>query len=175
MTPLRQRLIDDMRIRNLSPHTQRSYLEHVSRFARHFGTSPDQLGPEAIRTYQVFLTTARQLSPSSVIVTVAALRFLYTVTLEKDWRIAHVLPVPKKPQTLPAVLSPDDRRTRPEVRAVNRDTVQWPQGAEPVGHHLPLRLRDPRRRAGQDADPGGMEPQVAARLRRRPEQDPAQP
>jgi len=57
MTPLRQRMIDDMRIRNLSPHTQRSNVEHVSRFARHFGKSPDQLGPDAIRTYQVFLTT----------------------------------------------------------------------------------------------------------------------
>jgi site-specific recombinase XerD len=108
MTPLRQRMIDDMRIRNLSPHTQRSYLEHVSRFARHFGRSPDQLGPDAIRTYQVFLTSERQLSPSSVIVAVAALRFLYLVTLEKDWCIAHVLPVPKKPQTLPPVLSPDE-------------------------------------------------------------------
>jgi integrase/recombinase XerD len=108
MTPLRQRMIDDMRIRNLSPHTQRSYVEHVSRFARHFGTSPDQLGPDAIRTYQVFLTTARQLSPRSVIVTVAALRFLYTVTLQKSWTITAVLPVPKKPQALPAVLSPDE-------------------------------------------------------------------
>jgi integrase/recombinase XerD len=108
MTPLRQRMIDDMRIRNLSPHTQRSYVEHVSRFARHFGQSPDELGPDAIRAYQVFLTTTRQLSPSSVIVTVAALRFLYTVTLQKPWTITSVLPVPKKPQTLPVVLSPDE-------------------------------------------------------------------
>lgn len=110
MTPLRQRMIDDMRIRNLSPHTERSYVEHVSRFARHFGKSPDQLGPDAIRAYQVFLTTERQLAPSSVIVTVAALRFLYTVTLQKDWRIEHVLPLPKKPQTLPVVLSPAEVR-----------------------------------------------------------------
>jgi integrase/recombinase XerD len=58
MTPLRQRMIDDMRIRNVSPHTQRSYVEHVSRFARHFDTSPDQLGPDAIRTYQVFPTAS---------------------------------------------------------------------------------------------------------------------
>jgi integrase/recombinase XerD len=108
MTPLRRRMIDDMRIRNLSPHTQRSYLEHVSRFARHFGQSPDQLGPDAISTYQVFLTSERQRSPSSVIVAVAALRSLYLVTLEKDWRMAHVLPVPRQPQTLPAVLSPDE-------------------------------------------------------------------
>ena len=79
MTPLRQRMIDDMRIRNLSPLTQRSYAGHVSLFARHFGTSPDQLGPEQVRAYQISLTTERQLAPSSVTVAVAALRLLYTV------------------------------------------------------------------------------------------------
>lgn len=108
MTSLRQRMIDDMRIRNLSPLTQTSYVGHVSLFARHFRTSPAQLGPEEIRAYQVYLTTERGLATSSVIVAVAALRFLYTITLKKDWRIAHVLPVPKKPQTLPVVLSPSE-------------------------------------------------------------------
>ncbi len=108
MTSLRQRLIDDMRIRHLSPLTQTSYVGHVSLFARHFRTSPAQLGPEAIRAYQIYLTTERGLATSSVIVAVAALRFLYTVTLKKDWRIAHVLPMPNKPQTLPVVLSPGE-------------------------------------------------------------------
>ncbi len=108
MTSLRQRMIDDMRIRNLSPLTQTSYVGHVSLFARHFGTSPAQLGPEEIRAYQVYLTTERGLATSSVIVAVAALRFLDTITLKKDWRIAHVLPVPKQPQTLPVVLSPSE-------------------------------------------------------------------
>ncbi len=59
MTSLRQRLIDDMRIRNLSPLTQTSYVGHVSLFARHVRTSPAQLGPEEIRAYQVYLTTER--------------------------------------------------------------------------------------------------------------------
>lgn len=108
MTPLRQRMIDDMRIRNLSPLTQTSYVGHVSQFARHFGKSPEQLGPEEIRTYQVYLTTERRLATSSVIVATAALRFLYTITLKKDWRMAHVLPVPQKPQTLPVVPSQTD-------------------------------------------------------------------
>ena len=101
-------MIDDMRIRNLSPLTQASYVGHVSLFARHFRTSPAQLGPEEIRAYQVYLTTERGLATSSVTVAVAALRFLYTITLKKDWRIAHVLPVPKQPQTLPVVLSPSE-------------------------------------------------------------------
>ena len=106
MTPLRQRMLEDMPVRNLSPLTQRSYVEHVSRFARHFGRSPVLLGPEEIRAYQVYLTNDKQLSPASIVVTVAALRFLYTVTLQKAWAVKSVIPAPKMPQTLPVVLSP---------------------------------------------------------------------
>ena len=106
MTPLRQRMLEDMPVRNLSPHTQRSYVEHVSRFARHFGRSPALLGPEEIRAYQIYLTNDKQLSTASIVVTVAALRFLYTVTLQKAWAVAAVIPAPKTPTTLPVVLSP---------------------------------------------------------------------
>src|SRR4051812_24729076 len=81
MTPLRQRMSDDMQIRNLAPHTQRSYLQQVSRFARHFGKSPELLGPDDIRAYQLHLTQDRHLSASSILVAVAAIRFLYKVTL----------------------------------------------------------------------------------------------
>ena len=108
MTSLRQRMLEDMQVRNLSPHTQRSYVEQVSRYARHFDRSPDDLGPEEIRAYQVYLTTERQLTPSSICIAVAALRFLYRVTLRKDWSVDAVIPVPKKPQTLPVVLSPEE-------------------------------------------------------------------
>ena len=55
MTVLRQRMTEDMQVRNLSPHTQESYLQQVSLFARHFGKSPDALTPEHIRTYQIYL------------------------------------------------------------------------------------------------------------------------
>ena len=54
MTPLRQRMTEDMRVRNLSPHTQTSYLQQASLFARHFNKSPEQLGPENIRAYQLY-------------------------------------------------------------------------------------------------------------------------
>ena len=50
MTPLRQRMLEDMQVRNLSPHTQASYCQQVSQFARYFGKSPEDLGPEDIRT-----------------------------------------------------------------------------------------------------------------------------
>ena len=106
MTPLRQRMLEDMQIRNLSPLTQRSYVEHVSRFARHFGRSPAVLGPEEIRAYQVYLATDKQLAPASIVIAVAALRFLYIVTLRKAWAVEAVIPTPKVPDTLPVVLSP---------------------------------------------------------------------
>ena len=108
MTPLRQRMLEDLQIRNLSVHTQRSYLEQVSRFARHFGQSPAVLGPEEIRTYQLYLTNEKKLAPGSVVIAVSALRFLYKVTLKKDWPLDDMIPAPKKPQTLPVVLSPDE-------------------------------------------------------------------
>ncbi|GAJ06590.1 unnamed protein product, partial [marine sediment metagenome] len=86
MTPLRQRMTEDMQVRNLSPNTQDSYVRQVAQFARHFSKSPEGLGPEDIRTYQVFLTNEKKLAPSSILVAVAALRFLYRTTLQKDWR-----------------------------------------------------------------------------------------
>lgn len=108
MTPLRQRMIEDMRIRNLSLNTQNSYLQQVSSFARHFGKSPAELCPDDIRAYQVYLTTERKLAPGSVLIAVSALRFLYKVTLKTDWALGDVIPTCKKPQTLPTILSPEE-------------------------------------------------------------------
>ena len=87
MTPLRQRMIEDMQVRNLAPHTQATYILHVSLFARHFRKSPELLGPEEIRDYQLYLTNQRKLAPSSIVVTIAALRFLYNVTLKRGWNL----------------------------------------------------------------------------------------
>ncbi len=75
MTVLRQRMLDDMRIRNLAAETQTSYLRQVAKFARYHGQSPERLGPEDIRSYQLHLIDDRQLAPTSVAGTVAALRF----------------------------------------------------------------------------------------------------
>ena len=108
MTVLRQRMSDDMRVRNLSFNTQRVYLEQVTRFARHFGKSPCQLGPEEIRRYQVYLTVERELAPGSIQIAIAALRFLYRVTLKREWNCGEVLPHPKAPEKLPIVLSPEE-------------------------------------------------------------------
>ena len=108
MTHLRQRMTEDMQVRNLALNTQTSYLQQVSLFARHFHKSPEALGPEEIRAYQVYLTNDKHLAASSILVTIAALRFLYKVSLKKDWSFEDVIPPPKKPQTLPVVLSPEE-------------------------------------------------------------------
>jgi integrase/recombinase XerD len=108
MTPLRRRMTEDMQVRSLSPHTQATYVQQVSLFARHFNRSPELLGPEEIRSYQVYLTNQRKLAPSSISIAIAALRFLYRITLLKDWRLEEVIPTPKTPQKLPMVLSPEE-------------------------------------------------------------------
>jgi integrase/recombinase XerD len=108
MTMLRQWMKEDMQVRNLSWHTQDSYLRQVSQFALYFGKSPDQLGPEDIRTYQIYLTNEKKLAPASIHVAVGALRFFYKVTLKKDWIFQEILPLPKKPQKLPLILSPEE-------------------------------------------------------------------
>ena len=92
MTPLRQRMTEDMRVRNLALNTQTSYVQQVSLFARHFDKSPELLGPEDIRTYQVYLTDEKKLAPSSILTAVAALRFLYKVSLKKDWTFEDIIP-----------------------------------------------------------------------------------
>ncbi|RZL85644.1 MAG: hypothetical protein EOP82_32320 [Variovorax sp.] len=101
MTPLRQRMLEDMGIRNFAENTQLSYLQQVSRYARHFERSPEELGPEQVRTYQVHLTKTCKLAPGSVSIATAALRFLYKVTLKREWmpddismRACHCVLVP---------------------------------------------------------------------------------
>jgi site-specific recombinase XerD len=104
MTPLRRRMIEDMQLRNFSACTQRSYIHYVADFAFHFKTSPEFLGLDDIRNYQLFLTEKRQLSPSSINTFVSAVQFLYTVTLEMPWGSNRFTRM-KVPEKLPTVLS----------------------------------------------------------------------
>src|SRR5690242_1882085 len=107
VTPLRQRMIDDMTVRNFAPNTMLCYLKQVSYFARHFGRSPDRLGPEEIRSYQIYLAKERRVSIGSRKVAVSALRFLYHVTLKQD-RVIEMIPLPKHEHHLPVILSPEE-------------------------------------------------------------------
>ena len=90
-------LIEDMKVRNLALNTQDSYIQRVSMFARHFGRSPETIGPEEIRAYQVYLTTEKKLAPGTIAMTVAALRFLYNVTLQRQWVWSTSSRCPKYP------------------------------------------------------------------------------
>jgi integrase/recombinase XerD len=105
MNPLRRRMTEDMQVRNLAPQTQNSYLQQITAFAKHFNKSPELLGPEEIRTYQVYLIDSKHLSVSSLTVATAALRFIYKTTLHRPWAIDRI-PFPKAPQKLPIILSP---------------------------------------------------------------------
>lgn len=104
MTALRQRMIEDLKVRNRSARTIQSYTAHVANFARHFGKSPELLGPEEIRQYQVYLVDERHVSWSHFNQAVCALRFFYRHTLGRDWAVAHI-PFPRQPKKLPVVLS----------------------------------------------------------------------
>lgn len=116
MTMLRERMQQDMRIRNLSPRTQACYLGHVDQFGKHFGRSPETLDLEHIRAYQVHLVEVKKASWSAFNQAVCALRFLYGVTLGKDWAIEHI-PHAKREKKLPSVLSRDEvRRVLDAVR-----------------------------------------------------------
>ncbi len=94
----------DMQIRNLADNTQKTYLLQVSSFARHFRRSPEVLGPEEIRAWIIHLTNERKLASASVQLAVGALRFLYRITLRRDWSDED-FPLPKRPLKLPVILS----------------------------------------------------------------------
>jgi len=106
MSPLRRRMIEDMTVRNFSAYTQRNYLFAVTRLARHTRRSPAELGPEQLRDYLNHLIE-RKVSSSYFNVNVAALRFLYTVALERDW-VLPKLPFQKTQRKLPTVLSVEE-------------------------------------------------------------------
>jgi hypothetical protein len=89
VSPLRQRMIEDMTVRNFAPNTQQSYLGQVGLFARHFGKSPEQLGPEEIRTYQIYLAQERKVSVGTRVVAVSALRCFTFVTSSKPTGLAN--------------------------------------------------------------------------------------
>jgi site-specific recombinase XerD len=100
-------MIEDMEIRNLSPNTQLAYLQQVSSFAKYCQRSPEVVGPDDIRAYQLYVTNERKLAPGSLSIIASALRFLYKVTLKRAWVDAEI-PQPKRPFILPVILSREE-------------------------------------------------------------------
>ncbi len=107
MTQLRDRMLEELERRNYSPGTARCYLHAVQQFAEHFHRSPDRLGAEHIREYQLYLLRERKLSPKTLAQQTAALRFFYIKTLKRKHMLEH-LPFPKLPEKLPTVLSREE-------------------------------------------------------------------
>ena len=104
MTQLRRKMLEELQRRNYSDRTAHSYVRIVAAFAKHFGRSPDELGPDELRSYQAYLLQERKLAVNTVIARVAALRFFFVRTLKRhDFR--EELPYPKKHRRLPTVLS----------------------------------------------------------------------
>lgn len=107
MTPLRQRMLDDMELRNLAPATQKNYIAHVAAYARFYEQSPDRLGQEEVREYLLYLLKERRLSPEGVNQQVSALKFFYLTTLEMPWKNVD-FPRAKRVYQLPVVLSQEE-------------------------------------------------------------------
>jgi integrase/recombinase XerD len=106
MTPLRQRFVEDLRLRNYSPRTIQAYVAHVARFAKHFGRSPELLGAEEMRAFQLHLLE-KKASWSQFNQAVCALRFFYGKTLGRS-ELVPMLPYGKRPKTVACVLSPEE-------------------------------------------------------------------
>jgi integrase/recombinase XerD len=107
MTRLRQMMLDELQRRNYSTQTTRYYLQAVADFARHFGRSPDKLGPNELRSYQAYLLRDRKLAVGTVVGLVAALRFFFNKTLKRRFP-PNDIPYPKHPRRLPAILTVEE-------------------------------------------------------------------
>ena len=107
MTPLRQRFIEDLQLRNRSPRTVEVYVHHLKEYARHFQQSPDQLGLDHAHRYILYLLNDKKASWSSYNQAVSALRFFYRVTCPVEGVVIR-LPYGKRPRKLPTVRSAEE-------------------------------------------------------------------
>src|ERR687893_2511898 len=107
MTPLRQRMRDDMQLRGLSPKTQAVYLFAVQQFATHYGTSPELITEEELRNYFLYLINEKRVSPGTVSIALSAIKFLFVHSLQRPWPTFELIRPPQR-RPLPAVLSVDE-------------------------------------------------------------------
>ena len=108
MTPLRQRVLDELQRRNYSPATTRGYILAIKQFAEYFGKSPERLGGDEIRQFELHLLKEKKLAPGTVEGRMSALRFLYRKVLKRRDIAYDDLIFPKVPRKLPVVLSPEE-------------------------------------------------------------------
>jgi site-specific recombinase XerD len=106
VTPLRQRMLEDMRLRKLEPRTQEAYIRAVRKLGAYLRRSPDTATVKDLRNFQLHLVDTGA-SPMTLNVTLTGLRFLFDVTLERVDLMARMHPV-KLPHKMPVVLSPQE-------------------------------------------------------------------
>src|SRR5262252_9064957 len=106
-TPLRQKMLEELQRRNYSPNTIRPYLYAVEDFARYFGKSPDKLGQEHLRQYQLHLLRDCKLTVETIVGRIAALRFFFVKVLRRRYREIDLV-YPKRPERLPVILSEEE-------------------------------------------------------------------
>ena len=106
ISPLRRRMIEDMTVRNFGEKTRNDYIRHVKTFTAFLGRSPDAASSEDLRRFQLHLTESR-VTPPSINAAVAALRFFFTVTLDRA-DLARRLTFVHEPRKVPLVLSPEE-------------------------------------------------------------------
>ena len=104
MTPLRQRMVEDMQLRGLSKKTQEAYVRAVRQLAEHYGKSPDRINEEELRQYFLYLKNEKQVSSSTLNVTLNGIKFFYQHTLRREWPTFDLVRSPRE-KKLPVVLS----------------------------------------------------------------------
>ena len=138
MTRLRKMMLEELQRRNYSAITPRKYLQVVTDFAKHFGKSPHQLGPNHLRTYQAYLLQERKFASGTAVNCVAALRFFFVKTLKRH-QFRDFLPYPRDRRRLPTILSLEE-----VARLINAAGNPLPARLthDPVCHwHAPLGTR----------------------------------
>src|ERR1700681_2360881 len=130
MTHLRKMMLEELQRRNYSENTTRCYIRTVEDFARRFNCSPDRLGPRHIREYQAELFEKHKLSPSSVAVRLAALRFFYCKTLKRAWSIADT-PYPKGAHRSPI------HNSKPNSASSRSNHREYPVASIPTRTQIP--------------------------------------
>jgi integrase/recombinase XerD len=143
MTPLRQRMIDDMRIRGFSPNTEAMYVRRVAQFARFLGRSPETMTLEDVRAFQAHLA-AKGCSAGILVQCLSACRFLYRTTLGKPWDSSKI-PYPKRDHRIPFVVSREEvMRLLGAVRSIRHRTILticYAEGLR-ISEARALRIRD---------------------------------
>ena len=149
ISPLRQRMIDDMTARRFGEHTQRDYVRAVKNFADYLGCSPAKASAEDLRRYQLHLAK-QHTSPATINQACSALRFFFKITLDRPYLVRHLAPV-QRPRKMPVVLSQDE-----VARLIEAAPSLKYRAALSVGYGAGLRVSEIAKLKVSDIDSGRM-------------------